>query len=86
MTYAQEQALKRKQAAKTAKRYRFEATASDLYDRRNYTPEDGAIVIKTQPFGVPKNGTMGQCYIADLDGNFIGMVDVRSLVPVKKEK
>ena len=59
--------------------YVFNATGSDIWDRRDYTPENGTLVRATQPYGCPRNGTMGQCYIADLDGKFLGMVALSSL-------
>lgn len=79
-THHQETLAKEKLRAKTAPRFVFKAAGFDIFDRRAHTPEDGTIVIKTQPgYGCPKNGTMGQCYIADLDGEFIGMVSLASL-------
>ena len=79
-TYAQEAAAKRAAKLKTARRYRFVATGYDLLDRRAHTPADGTLVVKTQPYGVPKNGTMGHVYIADATtGEFLGLVDKRSL-------
>lgn len=84
-TYQQEQEAKRKAHLKTAPRYVFNATGSDVFDRRAYTPADGTIVLKTQPHGAPRNGTMGQCYIMSEDGDFIGMVDQRSLTRVDRK-
>ncbi len=78
-TYHQEHADALRRKAATATRYTFTATGADLYDRQPYTPVDGTVVIKAQPRGCPRNGTMGQCYIADLTGRVIGMVDTRSL-------
>jgi len=71
----------RKRAATTRQPavYVFEANGWDLFDRRDYTPDDGTLVVKTQPFGAPRNGTMGHCYVADLDGNFLGLVSQGSL-------
>lgn len=63
----------------------FEAAGMDIFDRRAYTPTDGTLVVKTQPYGCPKNGTMGQCYIADAEtGKFIGMVSQKSLIPLSE--
>lgn len=60
--------------------YRFEAAGWDKVDRRAHTPEDGTEVFKTQPAGVPSNGTMGHCFVADAEtGAFIGLVQVGSL-------
>ncbi len=39
----------------------------------------GAEVQKVQPPGTPRNGTMRQCYVQTLDGEFIGMVNEASL-------
>lgn len=64
----------------TGKIYTFKASSWDIFDRKDYTPEDGTKVRKTQPYGCPKNGTFGMCYIEDADtGNFIGMVSMNSL-------
>lgn len=54
MTYAQEQKAKRAKAAKSAKRYVFNAVGYDRFDRRPHTPEDGTVVIKTQAYGCPR--------------------------------
>lgn len=63
----------------------FEAAGMDIFDRRAHTPKDGTLVVKTQPYGCPKNGTMGQCYIADAEtGKFIGMVSQKSLIPLSE--
>lgn len=59
--------------------YVFHRCGLDRYDPRPYMPPDGTLVQKTQPYGCPKNGTMGHCYIADLDGNFLGLVALGSL-------
>jgi hypothetical protein len=85
-TYAQEKAAKLRERAKTAKRYVFHAAGYDLFDAGPYTPDNGTVVIKTQPHGCPRNGTMGQCYIANLEGEFLGMVDLRSLTPVRRSR
>ena len=63
----------------------FEAAGFDIFDRRAHKPKDGTLVVKTQPYGCPKNGTMGQCYIADAEtGKFIGMVSQKSLIPLSE--
>jgi hypothetical protein len=44
-------------------------------------PEPGTKVVKCQPFGCPKNGTMGMTYIADAeDGTFYGLACLGSLI------
>jgi len=36
--------------------------------------------VKTQPYGCPKNGTMGHCFVADAStGEFYGLVLLASL-------
>jgi len=46
---------------------------------------DGTLVYKTQPYGCPRNGTMGQCYVADAEtGRFLRMVNEASLVRAGK--
>ena len=64
---------------RTGSKYTFNASAWDIIDRQKYTPEDGTIVRVCQPFGCPKNNTMGQCYIETLEGEFLGMVSTNSL-------
>jgi hypothetical protein len=65
--------------AKT-KTYTFEPVGWDVFDRRAHQPEPGTRVVKTQPAGCPRNGTMGHCFIADADtGAFYGLVLVASL-------
>jgi hypothetical protein len=59
--------------------YTFKAAGWDRFDRRENTPADGTKVRKCQPHGCPKNGTMGHCFIEDLDGKFIGLVATASL-------
>lgn len=50
------------------KTYIFEPVGCDIYDRRDNQPEPGTIVKKVQPFGCPKNGTMGHCFVVPADG------------------
>lgn len=79
-TYIEEKAAKDLAHARRAKKYTFRASGYDILDRRASTPEDGAQVVKVQPHGCPKNGTFGMVYVADAaTGEFIGMVDARSL-------
>lgn len=64
--------------------YRFQPVGLDVFDRRANQPEPGTLVVKTQPSGCPRNGTMGHCFVADADtGAFYGLVLVASLQPVK---
>lgn len=66
-----------------AKRTRVFVYEPVLFDRMNThanSPEAGARVVKTQPFGCPKNGTMGMTYVNDADtGDFHGLVMLTSL-------
>ncbi len=67
----------------TAKRYTFEPVGSDLFSPTGGAPKAGTVVVKTQPYGCPKNGTMGHCYVKDAETNeFYGLVLVNSLVAV----
>ena len=84
MTYQQEQVAKLKAKLPTLPRYRFEANGYDRFHGYPHTPANGTIVHKTQPYGCPKNGTMGQVYIMDTAGQFIGMVDQSSLTRIPR--
>ena len=60
--------------------YVFEPVGWDVFDRRASQPEPGTLVRKTQPFGTPKNGTMGHVYVEDAEtGAFYGLVMKNSL-------
>jgi hypothetical protein len=60
--------------------YRLEPTGIlDRCDARIMSYAD-AEVQKTQPFGCPPNGTMRMAYVQTLDGEFIGLVSLSSLV------
>jgi hypothetical protein len=59
--------------------YVFDPVGWDIFDARSYTPDKGALLQKTQPAGCPKNGTMKHCYVALLDGTFLGLVHQNSL-------
>jgi hypothetical protein len=64
--------------------YVFEPVGLDRFDRRPHQPTAGTRVVKTQPSGCPRNGTMGHCFVADADtGTFYGLVLVNSLKRVK---
>lgn len=70
----------------TAKRktrvFRFEPVGFDLFDGKAYHPKAGTEVVKCQPFGTPKNGTFGHCYVQDAEtGDFYGLVLEASLQP-----
>lgn len=67
--------------------YRLEP--SGLLDRtdQRVTRHSGAEVQKVQPYGCPRNGTMGQCYVQVAEtGEFIGMVNLGSLVKTAKQQ
>jgi len=83
MTYAQEKAQKDAAKARKARKYRYEPV---LFDRINPARglAEGDIVVKVQPHGCPRNGTMGMTYVGHPEtGAFIGMVCLNSLTPVK---
>jgi hypothetical protein len=67
-------------AAKRSRVFTFEPVGMDVWDRRAHQPERGTRVVKTQPFGCPKNGTMGMVYVQDAEtGDFYGLVNKASL-------
>ena len=72
---------------KAGKTYLFQAAGMDRFDRRASTPEDGSLVkaIKS-PRGTPPMGTMGHCYVADMNDRFIGLVLCSSLKPVNVKR
>lgn len=58
----------------------FEPVGWDLYAPTQLAPPAGTLVVKTQPSGCPKNGTMGHTYVADAKtGEFLGLVLLNSL-------
>lgn len=84
MTYQEERKIKDAEKAKRAKKYRYEPV---LFDRCN-PPKGlmlGDLVVKIQPYGCPKNGTMGMTYVGHPEtGEFIGLVCLTSLVPSRE--
>jgi hypothetical protein len=80
-TYAQERAARDRDRARKSRKYRFEPVPFDQFvSPRPF--EAGRIVVKVQPYGCPRNGTMGMCYVGDAEtGRFLGMVCKNSLVP-----
>jgi hypothetical protein len=65
-----------------SKRYIFQPTGLDLFDPKPHQAPAGTVVVKTQPHGCPKNGTMGFTYIKDAEtGQFYGLALLNSLVP-----
>lgn len=80
MAYAQEKAKKDAAKAKKAKKYIYRPVMFDACDYSKLDLIDGATVVKIQPYGCPKNGTMGMCYVGHPEtGQFIGMVCANSL-------
>ena len=66
--------------------YIYEPVGLDIWDRRANQPEPGTRVVKTQPHGCPRNGTMGHCFVADAaTGAFYGLVLVNSLKPAGRQ-
>lgn len=83
MSYQTEKAAADKAKAAKAKKFVYEPV---LFDALQVTyVEPGALVVKTQPAGCPKNGTMGMTYVADAEtGKFLGMVCLASLQTPKQ--
>jgi len=65
------------------KTFTFQPVGLDLWDRRKTQPEPGQKVIKVQPRGCPKNGTMRHCYVQTVEPPERGPVLVleASLIP-----
>ncbi len=91
MSYRTEQAEKRAAKAKRSKRFVYKPVGMDRWDgpgaRERLGPilAKGDVVVKVQPHGCPRNGTMGQCYVGHPEtGDFIGMVNLASLQPTRK--
>ena len=67
-----------------SKRFRFDPVGLDSYSRQCATLKAGTVVVKTQPIGCPRNGTMGHCYVEDAEtGEFYGLVLENSLGRIK---
>jgi hypothetical protein len=49
-----------------------------FYEHTAWIPE-GMKLRVIQPYGCPKNGTMGMCYVEELNGDFVGLVCINSL-------
>lgn len=65
--------------------YTFQPKGFDVFDRRANQPEPGTRVVKVQPAGCPRNGTMGHCFVADAEtGHFYGLVQQSSLQRVAR--
>lgn len=78
-TYAQERAEKDAARARKARRYIYEPVGLDRWDART-SLKRGETVVKIQPHGTPRNGTLGHTYVGDPEtGAFIGLVLTGSL-------
>ena len=65
------------------KQFVFSPVGLDIFDRRPNQPKAGTVVVKCQPAGAPKNGTMGHCFVEDAEtGKFYGLVLLNSLKEV----
>lgn len=63
--------------------YEYQPVGWDIFDPRTHL-QRGDRVVKIQPAGTPKNGTMGHCFVGDPETrDFIGLVLVKSLRRVK---
>lgn len=86
MTYAEEAKIKAAEKAKRSRKYRYEPTVFDKVICPTPVAE-GSLVVKVQPHGCPKNGTMGMCYVGDAEtGAFLGMVCEGSLAPAREAR
>lgn len=47
--------------------YTYVPVGLDMFQGSPYGPLPGDTVVKVQPFGCPKNGTMGHAYAAPVD-------------------
>lgn len=84
MTYQQERAQKDAEKARKARKYVYEPVLFDRINPPAMGLEPGATVVKIQPHGCPRNGTMGMTYVGHPEtGEFIGMVCLKSLSPAK---
>lgn len=71
--------------AKRGRVYIFDPVGLDRFDPKPQQPEAGTRVVKTQPYGAPRNGTMGFTYVQDAEtGQFYGLVLLNSLTATKE--
>ena len=72
--------------AKHTRTYTFTPVGCDIWDRRVNQPAPGTRVVKTQPAGCPRNGTMGHTFVEDAaTGKFYGLVLLNSLKPAGRQ-
>ena len=77
--------MRKKPIKKNGRVYRYEPNGFDMaYGVKNVAK--GQLVRKCQPYGCPKNGTMGMAYVEDMDGKFLEMVCMASLIPAGGQK
>jgi len=62
---------------------RYEPAFFDQIDART-SLRAGDVVRVCHPYGCPKPGTMGHAHVETLGGEFIGLVQCASLMPVRK--
>jgi hypothetical protein len=60
--------------------YRYDPAGLDLFYEHTVPIAPGTKVRKVQPFGCPRNGTMGMAYVETLDGRFVGLRNLTSLI------
>jgi len=70
----------------SARLYIFDPNGWDTIMPTANAPTAGTIVRKVQPFGCPRNGTMGHCYVEPVDGGAFALVSLGSLTPAGRVK
>lgn len=64
--------------------FEYQPVGWDIFDARTDL-KPGDKVVKIQPAGCPRNGTMGHCFVGDPETEeFIGLVLVNSLKKARK--
>lgn len=66
--------------------YVFQPNGCDIVLPPKHTIEPGTVVIVTQLPGAPPPNTMGHAHVTFDDGSFAGLVDVRSLQPIRRRR
>ena len=64
--------------------YSYKACGWDLLAPPFGNPQEGDVLRVINKYGCPKANTMGMCYVEQLDGSFMGMVDTNSLTHIIK--
>jgi hypothetical protein len=65
--------------------YAFVPVMMDVINPPIGHPSENEILKVINKFGCPKANVMGQCYVEDGYGNFMGMVSCNSLQPMRKK-